>query len=188
MVSCGYLRYPFRMHTFSSRLINLGLLGTLLLGLVLTPESGRAQAGGAEGGDEVSIYLGSMLPNQIEGVTEILPVFGGRYGMSTASVGVFEVGLSNSHAEGVDFTTLSGSLRADLPSIDQFVGTVYGGIDVNYYRPVNSTERRTETGLHVGTGLLVHISDTLWLRSDLKFSVSPGTSLSILFGFVFRSF
>lgn len=171
------------MHSVSTRVFIL-----ILLGLLIVPASGFAQeSGGGEGGSEVSIYLGSMLPNQIEGVTEILPVFGGRYGMHTASVGVLEFGLSNSHAEGVDFTTLSASLRADLPAIDQFVGIVYGGLDVNYYRPVTSSERRTETGLHVGSGLLMHISDTLWLRSDLKFAVSPGTSLSILFGFVFRA-
>lgn len=146
-----------------------------------------AQEGGEAGGSEISLYLGSLLPNQIDGVTEILPVFGGRYGFRTGSMGLVEFGLSNTHAEGVDFTTFSGSLRADLPAIDQFVGMIYGGIDFHYYRPAGSEDRRTETGLHVGSGLLMHASDTLWFRTDLKFQAAPGTSLVILFGLVFRT-
>jgi hypothetical protein len=143
------------------------------------------EAGGADG-SEISLFLGSMLPNQIDGITEILPLMGGRYGFHTANLGVVELGLTNTHAEGVDFTTLSGSLRADLPAIDQFVGIFYGGIDLNYYRPAGSENRSTDTGLHLGTGLMVHVSDTLWFRTDLKFMASPGTSLSIMAGFLFR--
>lgn len=154
---------------------------------VIAPIQSHAQEGGEGGGSEISLYIGSMLPNQIDGVTEILPVFGGRYGISTGSFGVAEFGLSNTHAEGVDFTTLTGSIRADLPAIDQFFGMVYAGLDVNYYRPVTSEDRRTELGAHVGAGLMMHTSDTLWLRTDMKFMASPGTSLSFLFGFVFRT-
>ncbi len=146
-----------------------------------------AQEGGSADGSEISLYLGSMLPNQIDGVTEILPIFGGRYGISTASAGVLEFGLSNIHAEGVDFTTLSVSLRADLPAIDQFVGIFYGGLDLNYYRPATASSRTTETGLHIGTGLMMHTTDTLWFRTDLKFMASPGTSLSLLFGIVLKT-
>lgn len=176
----GPIRYHFHMpHVFC----------TILLGLLLlaTPVYAQQGDGGGSGGSEISLFLGSMLPNQIEGVTEILPVFGGRYGLHTSSVGVMEFGLTNAHAEGVDFTTFSGSLRADLPTIDQFFGLIYGGIDIHYYRPVNTDERKTETGLHVGSGLMMHVSNTLWLRTDLKFMAAPGTSLSIMFGFVFAN-
>ena len=146
-----------------------------------------AQDGGSANGSEISLFLGTMLPNQIDGITEILPLFGGRYGFRTGTFGVAEFGLSNAHAEGVDFTTLSGTIRADLPAIDQFVGIFYGGVDINYYRPNGKDNRSTDTGLHIGTGLMVHLSDTLWLRTDLKFMVQPGTSLSILGGIVFKT-
>lgn len=146
-----------------------------------------AQDGGAANGSEISLFLGTMLPNQIDGITEILPLFGGRYGFRTGTIGVAEFGLTNSHAEGVDFTTLSGSIRADLPAIDQFVGIIYGGVDINYYRPAGKDNRSTDTGLHVGTGLMAHMSDTLWLRTDLKFMVQPGTSLAFLAGLVFKT-
>lgn len=165
------------------------LLVAICIVVVGHPTDAAAQAGGGggAGGSEFSLFIGSLLPNQIDGVTEILPVFGGRYGIPTSRVGVAEFGFGNTHAEGVDFTTLSGSLRADLPAIDQFVGFVYGGFDISYFRPAGSEDRKTDTGLHVGAGLSVHASDTLWFRSDLKFSASPGTSLALLFGIVFQS-
>ena len=144
-------------------------------------------ASGGDGGSEISLFLGSFLPNQIDGVTEILPVFGGRFGLRTGAFGAAELGFSNSHAMGVDFTTVTASMRADLPAIDDFFGIVYGGLDVHFYRPVGAENRTTETGLHVGAGMMMHASDTLWFRSDLKFMASPGTSLALLFGLVFRT-
>jgi hypothetical protein len=167
----------------------LELLVVIGMFVLVSPTIAAAQEGGGAGGggSEFSVFIGSMLPNQIDGVTEILPVFGGRYGISTARLGVAEFGFGNTHAEGVDFTTFSGSLRADLPAIDQFVGFVYGGVDISYFRPAGSEDRKSDTGLHAGAGLSVHASDTLWFRSDLKFSASPGTSLSLLFGIVFQS-
>ncbi len=140
----------------------------------------------ADGASELSFFVGSHLPNQIDGVTEILPVFGGRYGLPLGG-GIAELGLSNSHAEGVDFSMLSASMRANLPTIDQFMGSVYGGLDINFFRPAGAENRTTETGVHVGAGLLMHASSTLWFRGDLKFAANPGTSLMLLFGIVFRA-
>lgn len=158
----------------------------VLLGLIAGPHDAVAQEGGAEQASEISLFVGSLLPNQIDGVTEILPVFGGRYGFSTDRLGVAEFGVSNTHAEGVDFTILSASLRADLPAIDQFIGSVYGGVDLSWFRPAGSEDRKTETGLHVGAAMAIMVSDTLWFRSDLKFNASPGTSMALQFGLVFR--
>lgn len=157
----------------------------VLLSILSFVNPALAQEGGSDKPSEISLFVGSLLPNQIDGVTEILPLFGGRYGLSMWGV-MTEATVFNSHAEGVDFTRFSYSARADLPAIDQFVGLIYGGLDFNYYRPVTASERQTETGLHVGAGIMMHASDTLWLRSDLCFSASPGTSLSLLFGLVFR--
>lgn len=163
------------------------MMRLLFGGLVFLTMPLSAFAQDAESGSsEVSLFVGSHLPNQIDGVTEILPVFGGRYGMALGG-GIAELGLSNSHAEGVDFTTLSTSMRADLPAIDQFMGSIYGGLDFNFYRPAGAEDRTTETGFHVGAAILMHASSTLWFRGDLKFAANPGTSLFLLFGIVFRS-
>lgn len=184
-MSDGLLRYNFQMKRFLARTAGLILISLSLE--TFDRSVAQAQEGGEGGGSEISLYLGTMLPNQIDGVTEILPLFGGRYGLRTGSVGTLEFGLTNTHAEGVDFTTFTGSLRADLPAMDGFFGIIYTGIDINYYRPAGSEDRRTETGFHIGSGLLMQASDTLWFRSDLKFMASPGTSLSLLFGLVFRT-
>lgn len=169
-----------------SRLAKQLMALAVLLGLLAGPHDAVAQEGGAEQASEISLFVGSLLPNQIDGVTEILPVFGGRYGFSTDRLGVAEFGVSNTHAEGVDFTILSASLRADLPAIDQFIGSVYGGVDLSWFRPASSEDRKTETGLHVGAAMAIMVSDTLWFRSDLKFNASPGTSMALQFGLVFR--
>lgn len=158
----------------------------MVIGLVcIGPIEASAQASGTYG-DEISLHVGSLLPNQIEGVTEILPVFGGRYGLGT-SFGVVELGISNVHAQGVDFTTFTGSLKGETFLADQIHGIVYGGLDFNYYRPIDQSDRKTATGVHIGTGLMMHIASTLWLRSELKFMAGPGTSLYLGFGVVFRS-
>jgi hypothetical protein len=158
-----------------------------LLFLLAFASVAKAQETGAAGsGSDFSVSVGSLLPNQIDGVTEILPVFGGRYAMSTG-LGKLEFGGFNSHAEGVDFTTGEASLRGDFPVGDGAVGLVYAGIDLNWYAKKNSSDRQTETGFHIGTGAMLHVAETFWLRGEFKFMGGPGTSLYLLFGIAFRS-
>lgn len=169
------------------RLWKKALLVTFALGAILaSPFIANAQEQTSSGGNEISLHTGSLLPNQIDGVTEILPVWGARYGLGT-QLGVVELGGSNVHAQGVDFTTLTASLRGDVPLADQIQGIIYGGLDFNWYRPEAESERKSVTGVHVGTGLMMHVADTFWLRSELKFMGGPGTSLYIGFGVVFRA-
>lgn len=138
------------------------------------------------GNDEISLYLGEMLPSQIDNVTDILPIFGGRYGFQTQKVGVAEIGLFNTHASGVDFTTLEASLRGDMPFSPGIDGIYYGGLDFNYYRPAGEDSRKNQTGFHVGTGAKMQVTDSLWVTGDLKFMGGPGTSLFLLFGVIFK--
>lgn len=154
----------------------------MVCGLCVSHQA-RAQQGGE--GTEIQLFVGDMLPNQIDGVTDILPIFGARYGLGT-SFGTVEGGFMNSHASGVDFTTLELSLRGDVPAGDGLVGSIYAGGDFNYYTEKNSTNRQSVDGLHIGVAGQFMVSNTLWLRSDLKFMGGPGTSLYLLFGLVFR--
>jgi hypothetical protein len=152
--------------------------------IVFTSLLARAQS--SSGTDEISLYLGEDLPSGIENVTEILPVFGGRYGIQTSRVGIVELGLFNTHASGVDFSTFEASLRGTLlfsPGLD---GLYYGGLDFNYFRPEHEDERKTATGFHIGAGAMMQVTDSLWLRGDLKFMGGPGSSLYLLFGVVFK--
>jgi len=159
---------------------------TKLLFVVLTLLSPLTWAESTSGSDEIGFYLGNMLPSSIENVSEILPVFGGRYGIQTARVGIAELGLFNSHANGVDFTTFETSLRGSMPAGTGMDVLYFGGLDFNYYRPEGEESRKTQTGFHVGAGAMMQITDTLWLRGDLKFMGGPGQSLYLLFGIVFK--
>jgi opacity protein-like surface antigen len=97
-----------------------------------------------------------------------------------------EFGLFNSHAKGVDFSTFEASLRGSAPVSSGLEGIYYGGLDFNYYIPENETERRSTTGFHVGAGAMMQVTDSLWLRGDLKFMGGPGSSLLMLFGILFK--
>jgi len=148
--------------------------------------SSVASAQSAEGGSDISLFMGYMLPNQIENVTEIMPVFGGRYALNFANIGAVEIEGLNTHSYGVDFTTFALSLRGEIPLMPGLSGLVYGGPDLHYYIPNGDTARHTDYGAHVGVGGLMLVSDTLWLRTDLKFLGNPGTQMQLLFGLMFR--
>jgi hypothetical protein len=163
----------------------LALVVGLSLGLMIVPFQSRAEDGGSSGSD-LSLHMGYLLPNQIDGVTEILPVYGARYAFGLGSVGSLELGFGNSHAEGVDFTTFTASLRGDVPVAPDIAGIFYGGVDEVWYRPVTDETRKLETGVHFGTGVMFKVTNTLWLRTDLKFMGGPGTSLYLGFGLAFR--
>ena len=151
--------------------------------LVTTTAWGQSTTSGS---DEIGFYLGNMLPSGIDGVTEILPVFGGRYGIQTARVGVVELGLFNTHASGVDFTTFEANLRGAMPASPGIDILYFGGLDFNYYRPENEDSRKNITGFHLGGGTMLQITDTLWIRGDLKFMAGPGQSLFLLAGLIFK--
>lgn len=96
------------------------------------------------------------------------------------------MGGAFAHARGVDYQMLSLSVRADFEPVQHFLAIVYAGPDFHYYEGENRP-REMAWGGHVGTGLMMHISDTLWFRSEMKFNMNPGTALYLGFGLVLRS-
>lgn len=155
----------------------------LAAGLAAPP---KAWAAAGADSDEISGHLGSSLPNQIEGVTEILPVFGFRYMYPFGGGFGGEVGLENVHAKGVDFTSATFDVRGDVDLGDRMMAVGYGGATFNYYSPVNQSDRIAEWGGNVGGAFMLGVTDNLWLRSDLRLSFNPGSSLYIGFGLAFR--
>jgi hypothetical protein len=152
---------------------------------LVTGFNAHAQDSGT-GGDDFGLFLGYMLPNQIDGVTDIVPIFGGRYAFGLSGVGALELEGMNTHSEGIDFTTIGASLRGEIPVMHGIHGIVYGGPDLHYYIPRGDTVRHTDYGVHVGIGGMMLVTDTLWLRTDLRFNGNPGTALLLLFGAMFR--
>jgi hypothetical protein len=172
-----------KMQRAIQKLMLLAVFSTMVIGLA----SGRAFAQAADGGgSDMSFFVGYMLPNQIDNVTQILPVFGGRYSLGIPNVGGLEFEGLNTHSNGVDFTSVAMSLRGEIPVIQGINALIYGGPDLHYYIPSGSSSRLTDYGVHFGVAGMMFVTDTLWLRSDLKFLGGPGTQLQLLFGLLFR--
>lgn len=144
-----------------------------------------AQSSGSNFGSEFNVQTGPMLPDQIQGVTEILPLWGIFYKIPMAGAGL-EFGFLNSHAKGIDFTSFPVRGRFDIPIDKYMTAMIYAGPEVNYYAEVNSTDRITMVGFHAGGGAMYHVLETLWFRFDMKYSVNPGDSLYFGFGICFR--
>lgn len=132
---------------------------------------------------EFGFHLGNLLPAQIDGVTEIMPLWGvhGGYRFREAFI---EFGGIAGNARGAEWANLHVSLRGDFP-IEGLVGTVYMGADGTQFKGVDK-ESKIFGGGHLGGGVMTNISPTVWFRADMKLNVNPGTSLYIGFGFEFR--
>jgi hypothetical protein len=176
------MRQLSRAHGLSGQILRYMIV---FICMGLTHECALAQDSGA-GGNEISLHMGELLPNQIKGVTEILPIIGARYALGLGGSGMLEFGVANSHAYGVDFSILTASLRGEIDVAPDVTGLIYIGSDLNWYRPTTSSSRLLESGLHVGTAILMKTAETISLRSDLKLSGGPGTSLYLGFGVVFK--
>ncbi len=128
-----------------------------------------------------SLHVGSLLPNQIRGVTEIQPVWGIRYGFPNGKKSLIEVGFGYSQAEGVQLLDSFARIRGDFP-VEDLLMMAYVGGDIWYYSP-EEEEFKVDFGAHFGGGFIAHIASNVAFRSDMKFQLNPGTSLYIGFGF-----
>lgn len=173
---CNFARNNFRNC--------LGLITALCV--LSVGHSAMAQDAAAPNGPEMSAYIGTLLPNQIKGVTEILPTWGARYSQPL-SVGYVEGGFRDSHAKGVDFDVLSVAYRYDMNTIEGFTNILYLGYQMSAYRPINMQDRIWTGGGFVGSGLMIKVASSFWLRTDLGLTVSPGTSLFLNIGFAIRA-
>lgn len=128
-----------------------------------------------------SAHMGTLLPNQIPGVTEMLPMWGARIGFPRKR-SMIEFGGMHANALGTTYSNASLSLKGTIP-LEGVYGIVYGGADFHYYKGPLDTEFKMTGGGHVGGGLGVEIAQYLHFRGEMKFNVNPGTSMYIGFGF-----
>lgn len=129
---------------------------------------------------EFSLTTGPLLPNQIEGVTEIMPTWGFRYSVPKKAASI-DYGMLMSNAKGVTLYDAYLSLRANI-KVETLIGIAYIGPDIHYDK-VAGGESKTYFGGHIGGGMMMQIGGLLYFRTDMKFNVNPGTSLYIGFGF-----
>jgi len=134
---------------------------------------------------EFGLHAGPLLPNQIEGMAEIQPTWGLRYGMPF-SKGMLEFNVVNSRAYGVVYYDAYSSYRVDF-TLEEITSFLYGGIDVHQWSSPPDDTTRVVPGIHVGGGFVMPMGDkTALFRSEMKFNMNPGTALYIGFGFVLR--
>lgn len=163
----------------------------LICTLVSAPLWAQPEGGGAggAGGDkdpvfEMGFHLGSLLPNQISGVTEIMGLGGARMGFRLSPGSYFETGFIAGNGEGQKWKNVHADLRMDIP-VENLVAVAFIGADSVYYSGQGHADKLVFGG-HAGGGVQIHLSGAAWFRSDMKFGFSPGTSLYIGFGFVWR--
>jgi hypothetical protein len=140
---------------------------------------------GANVGTEFGVFIGNILPNQIDGVSEITGLGGARFGYGLGGLSFVEGAFTTGNGNGVEWKNVELSIRMDIP-VENLVGIAYIGPDLTYYKPAGSDSNKIVFGAHAGGGVQTLVGRTTWFRFDMKFGVSPGTSLYIGVGFVFR--
>jgi len=75
-------------------------------------------------------------------------------------------------------------MRTEM-KIEDLVGIIYVGADVTRYEGIGQSAN-VYGGGHVGGGVMSQIGRSTWVRVDMKFMATPGTSLYINVGLLFR--
>lgn len=148
-----------------------------------TPEGGGAAAGGGGSSGapyEAGLHTGFLLPNHIDGVTEIMALTGLRGAMRMPGDFLVEGGFVAGNGDEQQWKNIHIDARLDFP-VETLVAVTYVGLDVNYYSgPGVST--KMAFGGHLGGGFKAELGRNLWFRTDMKFNGQPGTSLFFGFG------
>ena len=138
-------------------------------------------------GTELTVFVGELLPHQISGLSDMLPVFGGRYGLPF-SFGTVEAEFSNSHSFGVDWTNFALSLTGQSTLFPDGSALYFGGVDTSLYRSLGDQNRQLAVGFHVGGGVILKVVRSFWLRTDAKLMSGPGVTLMVDVGISYLGF
>jgi len=160
----------------------------VLLWFISVPSLGQNQKAedvtGANVAYEFGVSGGQILPNQIPGMPEIIGLGGARGGFRLGQRVFAESSFATGNGEGVEYRNLSVSVRTDIP-VETIVGVVFLGGDITHYQGVGKSAK-TFGGGHVGGGVQALLGGNVWFRSNMKFTINPGTSMYIDFGLTFR--
>jgi hypothetical protein len=163
------------------------IIGGALI-LTLFSENAFAQNSGgnvAPTGQEISFHIGPLLPDQLSETAEILSGVGFRYGTPLTAKALLEFGYTGSNSAGIKYNNVDASIRGDVPFQDMFAFGLIG-IDATRIRGTNGGNATLYGGGHVGGGFLLHLADTLFARTEIRFNFHPGTILFFGFGFEYR--
>ncbi len=155
----------------------LFLLLSFTYNLALAQEQTPTSGGGAMA---LSVYAGPLLPNNIDGVTEIQSSWGARLAKVAEWADFYEIGFLISNSEGVEIFDYYFSAKKEVET-DAFLTQLYAGLDYFTYKS-NAGDDDKVFGLHAGSAILIHVSQSLLFRTDMRFNYKPGNILFIGFG------
>jgi hypothetical protein len=137
-------------------------------------------------GWEFGAQLSTVLPNKVDGVEEIFYTSGARIGgeIGASEMAFWEGVISTGDDEGVKWSQGSLGARIGLP-IDSLLAIVFLGIDGTQYE-ASGVENKFHIGTHFGGGFMTEIAGGIWFRTDMKMVFTPGSTMHINFGIVYR--
>jgi hypothetical protein len=144
----------------------------------------HAQSSGSTRPSQVGAFIGNLLPNGVDGVNEITPLWGFRYSHPVGRGAYAEGGGIFGNSKGVMWQGAFASMRMDIP-VETLVATAMIGLDFTRYSGEGTKAKNTGGG-HAGGGLMSEIGDGSWIRFDMKLNSKPGTSLYFALGLMFE--
>lgn len=158
----------------------LSLLSLHILVVGFDAAAQTPDGGGTGSPYEVGIHTGFLLPNHIDGVTEIMAVTGFRGAILMPGDFYTEAGFMAGNGDGQKWKTFHLDARLDFP-VETLVAMAYVGVDMHYYSGPGISNTIAFGG-HVGGGFKAAIGRNVAFRTDMKFNGQPGTSLFFGFG------
>ena len=141
---------------------------------------------------DLGLKTGTLLPSKINGVRDLLPLWGVKMGHPISQELALEYDIDIAHAKGVSYFLGYVSLRHDFAVGDTIPLFFLVGFDGHYYKRKSTLITQTEfpfkfsTGWHVGVGGEAVIYKDLLARIDFRMGFSPGRQMTMAFGVVFR--
>jgi hypothetical protein len=172
------MRWTNRSNSHRTRIASLVLLSLLAARLAQAEEAG-------ENTDayEIGIHAGPFLPSRISRVREIVQAWGPQVTIPTRK-GLFEISSFHGRGSGIVYNSLSLDYRADIVNSILPVHVLLG-IHGDYYAPPDDNFK-FGGGWHFGGGVTQEITRALLLRTDFTYRFSPGNSLYVGVGLVYR--
>lgn len=178
--------------------LRISSLAIVLLLFIQNPyaQAQVAQNAQTSGQSYVNIRTGSFLPYDIDGVRDLLPIWGVRFGHGLTPSLALEYSIDMARAKGVVYNLGSISLRHDFDIKDVLPLFVLFGFDAHYYKRADSVGEISgdltsypfvlTTGWHAGFGTETLIYGSIYFRSDVRFGFSPGRQLNVSLGLTYR--
>tara|TARA_B100001248_G_scaffold240180_1_gene205954 strand:- start:13356 stop:13886 length:531 start_codon:yes stop_codon:yes gene_type:complete len=162
--------------------MNMILFFKIILTLFLAVAQEENESG--DGRNSMALGMGPILPTNISGVDEIQSSWHFRYALAGSDGVSYELGYQHSNSNGVLWRNISLSFKNES-DVESLLVQLYAGADYTMYEVDTALESldRDTFGGHVGSAVLIPLSGSSFFRSDMKFSMKPGTSLYIGFGF-----